>query len=283
MSRRVMNLAHFLTQAARRFPDRTALVWGERRWSWAEMDARVSALAIGLRGRGIAPGDRVLVHARNGNGILEAMLASWRIGAVFVPTNFRLLPDDVAGLAQASGARAFLCHADFPAHAAAVAAAVPGLALLAGIGAGVGETDLDAIIAAHAGERIDDAAVQYDDPCWFFFTSGTTGRPKASVLTHGQMAFVVNNHLCDLLPGTDERDACLVVAPLSHGAGVHQLLQIARATTTVLPATTALTRRSAGAWWSSSASATCSPCPPSSSCWWNMRPSRSSIIPPCAT
>ncbi|WP_369075258.1 AMP-binding protein, partial [Lactococcus petauri] len=36
----------------------------------------------------------------------------------------------------------------------------------------------------------------HDDPCWFFFTSGTTGRPKAAVLTHGQMAFVITNHLC---------------------------------------------------------------------------------------
>lgn len=48
------------------------------------------------------------------------------------------------------------------------------------------------------------------------------------MLTHGQMAFVVTNHLCDLLPGTTEQDASLVVAPLSHGAGIHALTQIAR-------------------------------------------------------
>src|SRR3546814_19932237 len=61
------------------------------------------------------------------------------------------------------------------------------------------------------------------DPCWFFYTSGTTGRPKAAVLTHGQLAFVTNNHLADLMPGTTAEDASLVVAPLSHGAGVHVL------------------------------------------------------------
>ena len=48
--------------------------------------------------------------------------------------------------------------------------------------------------------------VAYDDPLWFFYTSGTTGRPKAGVLTHGQMAFVVTNHLADLIPGTTEHD-----------------------------------------------------------------------------
>jgi fatty-acyl-CoA synthase len=53
-------------------------------------------------------------------------------------------------------------------------------------------------------------------------------------LTHGQMAFVVTNHLADLTPGTTERDASLVVAPLSHGAGVHQLMQTARGVPTIL-------------------------------------------------
>ena len=81
---------------------------------------------------------------------------------------------------------------------------------------------------------VENAAVEYDDPCWFFFTSGTTGRSKAAVLTHGQMAFVVTNHLADLMPGTTEHDASLVVAPLSHGAGVHQLVQAARGAPTIL-------------------------------------------------
>ena len=89
-------------------------------------------------------------------------------------------------------------------------------------------------IAAHADAGVEEAAVDYNDPCWFFFTSGTTGRSKAAVLTHGQMAFVVTNHLADLMPGTTEHDASLVVAPLSHGAGVHQLVQAARGAATIL-------------------------------------------------
>jgi acyl-CoA synthetase (AMP-forming)/AMP-acid ligase II len=79
-------------------------------------------------------------------------------------------------------------------------------------------------------------AVDRDDPAWFFFTSGTTGRPKAAILTHGQMAFVITNHLCDLMPGTGPGDASIVVAPLSHGAGVHQLAQVAHGVRTILPA-----------------------------------------------
>ena len=99
---------------------------------------------------------------------------------------------------------------------------------------GFGERSVSEAIAAHAGAAIEAADVEYDDPCWFFFTSGTTGRYKAAVLTHGQMAFVITNHLADLMPGTTENDASLVVAPLSHGAGIHQLVQTARGVPTIL-------------------------------------------------
>ena len=235
VSRRVMNLAQFVSQSARRFPGRAALIWGERRWSWAEFDARVSAMAAVLAGHGIGFGDRVLVQSKNSNLMLESMWACFRLGAVWVPTNFRLLPGDVAYLATASGARALLCGGEFPDHAAAVANAVPGLVLVAKMGEGALDApDLDALMAAHRGAVWPAAAVAYDDPCWFISTSGTTGRPKLAVLTHGQMAFVVTNHLADLVPGTTEADCCLVVAPLSHGAGNHGLTQVVRGATTVL-------------------------------------------------
>ncbi len=235
VSRRVMNLAQFVAQSARRFPDRPALIWGERRWSWAEFDARVSAMAAVLTDHGVGLGDRVVVQSKNSNLMLESMWACFRIGAVWVPTNFRLLPDDVAYLATASSARALLCGGDFADHAAAVANAVPDLALVARMGPGpLDAPDLDALVAARAGVDVLAAAVEYDHPCWFISTSGTTGRPKLAVLTHGQMAFIITNHLADLVPGTTEDDCCLVVAPLSHGAGNHGLTQVARGATTVL-------------------------------------------------
>jgi fatty-acyl-CoA synthase len=238
MSRRVMNLAHLIDQNARRHGDRIGFIWGERSWSWREIDAKISALAASLAARGIVKGDRILVHSKNGAEMFWSMFAAFRLGAVWVPTNFRLMPDEVAWLATASGAKAFLCHGDFPDHAAAVQAASPALAFIWRIGEGAfGERSLSEAIAVHAGGTVEEARVEYDDPCWFFFTSGTTGRSKAAVLTHGQMAFVVTNHLADLMPGTSEQDASLVVAPLSHGAGVNQLVQTARGVPTILLST----------------------------------------------
>jgi fatty-acyl-CoA synthase len=238
MSRRVMNLAHFVTQNAHRHSDRAGLIWGGRSWNWREIDARVSALAAALAAQGVIKGDRILVHSKNCDEMFWSMFSTFRLGAVWVPTNFRLMPDEVAYLATASGAKAFLCHGDFPDHAAAVQAASPALAFLWRIGEGtLGEKSVAEAIAAQVGAGIAEASVDYDDPCWFFFTSGTTGRSKAAVLTHGQMAFVVTNHLADLMPGTTEHDASLVVAPLSHGAGVHQLVQAARGVPTILLST----------------------------------------------
>jgi len=232
MSHRVMNLGYLLTQNARRHGGRAGFVWGGKSWTWREIDAAVSALAAALAARGIVKGDRVLVHSKNCEEMFFSMFAAFRLGAVWVPTNFRLMPDEVAYLATASAAKAFLCHGDFPEHAKAVSG--PAFTWRSGDEGAFGERSVREAIAAHAGATIENAAVEHDDPCWFFFTSGTTGRSKAAVLTHGQMAFVITNHLADLTPGTTERDASLVVAPLSHGAGVHQLMQTARGAKTVL-------------------------------------------------
>jgi len=230
VSTRVMNLSHLLTESARRAPDDMGLVWGEQVWTWAELDARATALARALvQDYGIAKGDRVLVQSANCNQMFEAVFGCWRAGAVWVPANYRQSPEDVAFLAQSSGAKVLLCGAEFADHAAACN--LPTIA----IGDAAFGPDYEALIAPHMGQPQSVAEVFRDDPCWFFFTSGTTGRPKAAVLTHGQMAFVITNHLCDLMPATGPEDASLVVAPLSHGAGVHQLSQVAHGVKTILP------------------------------------------------
>ncbi|WP_137894805.1 acyl-CoA synthetase [Ramlibacter sp. 2FC] len=237
VSRAAMNLAYLVTQNARRFPERTALVWRDMSWTWRELDARVSALAAALLELGIQPGEAVLAHSKNSNEMLESMLATFRIGAVWVPTNFRLLSDEVAYMAEVTQPRVFLCQTDFPEYADRVSRAIPGIrrVWLTGDARAQGDgPSVAALIDAQAGRAVPNAQVQWDSACWLFFTSGTTGRPKAAVLTHGQMGFVITNHLCDLMPGATEFDGSLVLAPLSHGAGVHQLNMIARGGKTVL-------------------------------------------------
>ena len=221
-----------LIQTARRFPDRPAIVWRDTTWTWESFRDRVQAAAAALAAKGVLHGDSVLVHARNSNAVLETMFASWMLGAVWVPTNFRLTPPEVAYLARSSGASVHIFDAAFPDHAAAALAENPMCRLEVSIG-GEGAEDWEAF-ASFAGAVGVAADVDRDHPAWFFYTSGTTGRPKAGVLTHGQMNYVICNHLCDLMPATTEQDVSLVVAPLSHGAGIHALPQIARGAASVL-------------------------------------------------
>jgi len=199
----------------------------------------VQRAAAALSAHGIAKGDRVLVHSRNSTAMLETMWATWMIGAVWVPTNFRLTPPEVAYLASSSGAAAHIVDQAFPEHATATRAANPSMRLEVALdpastrARGGRAVDWDDL-ASHPNSFAVPADVDRDDPAWFFYTSGTTGRPKAAALTHGQLQFVVNNHLADLIPGTTEHDVSLAVAPLSHGAGVHALIQVPRGAASVL-------------------------------------------------
>ncbi len=234
----VMNLGRLLSDTARRLPEAPSLVWGSKTWTWAETNARVDALVAALRQRGLGKGDPILVQAKNSNQMFESMWAAFKLGGVWVPTNYRLTPAEVAYLGSSSGAKAMIVDDAFPQHAAAVRRESEALRHVIAIGkAGDGAEAYEDLLAEGSDERVEEAEVDYDDPCWFFYTSGTTGRPKAAVLTHGQLAFVTNNHLADLMPGTTHwGDASLVVAPLSHGAGAHALSQVARGTKSVLPA-----------------------------------------------
>lgn len=236
---RAVNLAQLLTGTSARMPDRDAVVSGPDRLTWRRLDARASAVAAELRRRGIRRGDAVLVHSPNHAELIAVMFGVWRAGAVFAPANFRLTPPEVAGLAELTTPSALICHVDYADHAHAVSRAADLTAGTLWIGAEPKAPDSVAGLSDVDGGEPDEP-VWNGDHAWYFFTSGTSGRPKAVVLTHDRLGFVVNNHLCDLMPALAADDAQIVVAPLSHGAGVHLLPQVARGAKTVLPTSSSL-------------------------------------------
>ena len=97
-SAQVCNLARLLSHTARQFPDRTALIQGEQHWTWAQIDQRVDALVAALQALGVRQGDRLLQQSRNNLAMFESAWAAFRMGCVWVPTNFRLAPSEVAYL-----------------------------------------------------------------------------------------------------------------------------------------------------------------------------------------
>jgi fatty-acyl-CoA synthase len=230
---RAVNLAHVLTQTARRIPDADALIHGQTRWSWRDLNDRVSALAAHMIERGVKPGQCVLLDAPNHPEFVQAMYATWRIGAVLAPVNTRLHDSDIASIARVCQPVLMIAHSSTASHVNAVKTAVgPELETL-WLDDSPGPDSVGAYTRPSG--PVQDRSVWTGDAAWYFFTSGTSGPPKAAVLTHDQLGYVITNHLADLMPTTTETDRSLVVAPLSHGAGIHLLPQVARGAATVIP------------------------------------------------
>ena len=112
----VTNLSVLLSQTAALFPDRPGLIQGERQWTWREINTRVDALVAGLRELGMKPGDKLLVQSRNNIAMFESAWAAFRLGAVWVPTNFRLTPPEVAYLGSSSESTVMLAEDVFAGH-----------------------------------------------------------------------------------------------------------------------------------------------------------------------
>jgi long-chain acyl-CoA synthetase len=230
-----MNLGDILTASARVYPDNTALVWDEGggRRTYRELNERADALASALvSGLGVRPGDRVALMMYNGPTLLEAMFAAWKAGATVVPLNARFTPDEISYHVADSGASVLIGGRDFGAQLIEIRPRIEAGTLVLE-GGGDGAVDLDGLAAAHAGQSPPPVEVVDDDVAWIAYTSGTTGRPKGAMLTHGCLSFVALSWLADL-QRLEPEDVGLYAAPLTHGAGIMALAFTMKACTQVL-------------------------------------------------
>lgn len=118
-----MNLGRLLTHTARLYPNHRALIQGDSSWTWEQLNQRVNAMAAALRDLGIKKGDRILLQSRNNIQTFENCWTAFKLGCVWVPTNFRLTPPEVAYLGASSGAVAMIVEDIFHGHTDAVKAA----------------------------------------------------------------------------------------------------------------------------------------------------------------
>jgi fatty-acyl-CoA synthase len=208
---------------ARITPERTALVYEGRSWTYAELAGRTEALAAALAGLGMRAGDRVAYLGRNHPAFLETLFAAGRLGAVLVPLNVRLSAAELAYMLDDSGAAVLVHGGDLAETArAALAAPTPVRHVVAVEGPGGGTAlDYEALVAGAAGADPVGSAVTLDHPFMIIYTSGTTGRAKGAVITHGNCTWNMINQLAhvDYLSA----DVALAVAPLFHTAGLNQV------------------------------------------------------------
>jgi long-chain acyl-CoA synthetase len=222
-----MNLALWLERAGMSHGHRPALGLGSRIIrSYAECAGRVTRLAASLRQRfGLEPGERVAIVAKNSPDYLELMYAIWHAGLAAVPANAKLHGRELAYILEHSGAR--VCFASHGLDSEIAPHAPATLERLLPIGS----AEYEALLAADA------IAVwprQDGDLAWLFYTSGTTGRPKGAMLTHGVLAAASYAYAAEVDP-IAPGDALLHAAPMSHGSGVYMMATVARLGVNVTP------------------------------------------------
>lgn len=209
-----------ILDAAGRAPDQTGLIYGDRRWTFAELRDRVHSVAAGLS-RLAEPGDRVAILSENTPEFVELYYAVPRAGMILVPLNYRLAPAEWAGLLTESGARILVGERMLLDQLGPRAAQLPTLeTMVCTDDPGSGHRPYADVRSDPHGFEPRPAAPH--DTAWLLFTSGTTGRPKGAMLSHANLLTAVEATAIarPIQPG----DVYLFPFPLCHVAGYNVLL-----------------------------------------------------------
>src|SRR4051794_20624290 len=214
-----MRLELILRAQAIRHPQKVALICGEERISYLDLDRRIARVASGLRRHGVREGDRVVLFLPNSTAIVELFFAAFALGAIVVPVTTRLTPHEL-GYICADSQPAAIVYEDEGAALVAVFAANPQAVRIS-----VGTPGGDAI--AFASLREEEAVPlprlrADDDDAVIMYTSGTTGKPKGAIITHSN---VVTQH-CFINAvewQISQADRFLVTTPLAHRTGFARL------------------------------------------------------------
>jgi fatty-acyl-CoA synthase len=214
---------------------KTAVVAGQRTLSYAELSDRTDRLANAFRERGVAKGDRVAYLGDNDPSFVETFFACGLLGAIFVPLNTRLAAPELQFQLQDSGSRLLVNAGSLDGLAAA---SVVDTDIQHRMVVPVANADGDAsptrsgepprvetagieayeeVLEALPGELID-VPVSLDDGAMILYTSGTTGKPKGALLTHGNITWNCINVIVDM--DLNRNDVALMISPLFHVASL---------------------------------------------------------------
>ncbi|HVV74195.1 MAG TPA: AMP-binding protein, partial [Verrucomicrobiae bacterium] len=210
-----MNLATAFAESVGKRPDKTALYWGEREYSYAELLAQSCAVADTLQNRmRVQPGDRVGIWLKNCPEFIPSLFGIIQAGAVAVPINNFLKPDEVNFILNDAAVNVMITDAELGSHHRALEVSRPHLRFLK-------IEEFEKLAEGQTGKHhTPRGSVRKAGPAdleqlaVLIYTSGTTGRPKGAMLSHANLLHNVES--CRIVLKTVDLDRFAVLLPLFH-------------------------------------------------------------------
>lgn len=215
-----MNTTDFLSIASAICPERNCIVFENKRWTYAQLNDRVDRLCNALADRGVVKGDRIGILSVNCNEYIELYFASAKLGAIFVPLNFRAKPDELSYLINHADISVLFTGKRYLDMVDRMLPDIANVGLHVAIGGENGLCYEELMATGSAESYFSD--IDTGDVTVLMYTSGTTGRPKGVPLRHSGFASYILENVEPANPDQEERN--LLTVPLYHVAGVQAML-----------------------------------------------------------
>ncbi|MEW6377642.1 MAG: long-chain-fatty-acid--CoA ligase [Thermodesulfobacteriota bacterium] len=229
-----MDVGQILTLTANKFPERIAILFEEKRFTYQEFNGRVNRFAHSLLRLGLRKGEKVAVLLFNSNHFVEAYWGTAKAGGVFTPINFRFAPDEVRYILDHSDAHFFVFGEEFSDLVNTIRSQPHRIKNFISIGDRVRDAHDYERLLEKSENREPSVRLSEKDECQLMYTSGTTGRPKGALITHGNILW----NLINTITGREDKEGeiSLVIGPLYHTAALnnHFTVRVAMAGTSIL-------------------------------------------------
>ena len=211
-----MNTSEFLMIASSIVPDRAAVVFDGREFSFAELQERVNRLASALSGQGVGSGDRLAAMQVNCNQCVEIYFAAAQLDAIYVPLNFRAKADELEQMLGIAEPKVLFCGERYLPLVDRMGGSAHSVVLLDGKAEGV--RTYEDLLQSGETEQMLFPEGDDEDTTVIMFTAGTTGVPKGVMLTHESFSGYLLSNVEPADPEVEETN--LLTVPFYHIAGL---------------------------------------------------------------